>query len=263
MLTTYYNWHFSKKEANPKGYSTKMNIFVQPYGYIDMFYYYGRKKQIAKYYPSPNEDTIIEPFAGSAAYSLYKNNWRKRVILIEKDKKVYDIWDWLVNRATSEIIESLPDLKIGEKSSEFLHIIHAVTKMAFHFKTIKVTAVLERNWEISKRVMAQNLYKIKHWEIINGDYSEAPDIVATWFVDPPYKGNAGMGYRFGSDSIDYDALAQWALRRRGELIFCEGEDADYLPFKPLVDLKGVAGKINKEMIYYRSDFDIPGLAAGF
>ena len=41
-----------------------------------MFYYYGRKKQIIRHYPSPNYDTIIEPFAGSAAYSLYKDNWQ-------------------------------------------------------------------------------------------------------------------------------------------------------------------------------------------
>lgn len=120
-----------------------------------MFYYYGRKKQIAKYYPEPKYDTIVEPFAGSAAYSLYKEHWRKRVILIEKDKKVYDIWEWLINEATPQMINNLPSLKIGEKSSDFLHIIHAVTKMAFQFKTIKVTAVLARNWEISKRVMSQ------------------------------------------------------------------------------------------------------------
>jgi len=35
-----------------------------------MFYYYGRKKQIAKHYPFPNFKAIVEPFAGSAAYSL-------------------------------------------------------------------------------------------------------------------------------------------------------------------------------------------------
>ena len=29
-----------------------------------MFYYYGRKKRIVKYYPKPTHDTIIEPFAG-------------------------------------------------------------------------------------------------------------------------------------------------------------------------------------------------------
>ena len=35
---------------------------------------YGRKKQIVKCYPDPNFDSIIEPFAGSAAYSLHEDN---------------------------------------------------------------------------------------------------------------------------------------------------------------------------------------------
>lgn len=217
-----------------------------------MFYYYGRKKQIAKHYPSPNFDTIIEPFAGSAAYSLFQDNWKKRVILIEKDSKVASIWDWLINHATVEEIKRMPDLKVGEKSSEFLHIIHAATKMAFHFKTIKVTPILERNWEISKRVFAENLYKIKHWELICGDYSEAQNIEATWFIDPPYKSEPGMGYRHSSKLIDYNSLANWSLERKGEIIFCEGEFGDYLPFRPLLELKGVAGKSSRELIYYRS-----------
>jgi len=218
-----------------------------------MFYFYGRKKQIAKYYPVPNYDTIIEPFAGAAAYSLYKNNWKKRVILVEKDKKVFDIWNWLIHSATVNEIKKMPELKIGEKSSEFLHIVHAATKMAFHFKTIKVTPVLARNWEISIRVFAENLYKIKHWEIICGDYKDSPDIEATWFIDPPYKGESGMGYRFNSKMINYNELAEWTKKRKGEIIFCEGEQADYLPFRPLVELKGVAGKVSKEVIYYHSD----------
>ncbi len=218
-----------------------------------MFYYYGRKKQIAKYYPLPSYDTVIEPFAGSAAYSMYKDNWKKNVILIEKDKKVYDIWKWLIEDATEADILNLPELKVGDKSSEFLHIVHAATKMAFHFKTIKVTSVLERNWEISRRIFSENLYKIKHWQIINDDYTSAPDIEATWFIDPPYKGDAGLGYRHSSKLLNYEDLAKWIVDRKGEVICCEGKEGDYLPFKPLVDLKGVAGKVNKEMIYYRND----------
>ncbi|HRK52788.1 MAG TPA: hypothetical protein PK185_02675 [Cyclobacteriaceae bacterium] len=221
-----------------------------------MFYYYGRKKQIARYYPSPNYDAIIEPFAGSAAYSLFGNNWKKRVILIEKDEKVAGIWDWLINQATIEEIKNLPDLKVGDKSSEFLHIVHAATKMAFHFKTIKVTPVLERNWEISRRIFAENLHKVKHWEIITGDYTLAPDIEATWFIDPPYKGEAGMGYKQSSKLIDYEALATWALDRKGEIIFCEGSNGDYLPFKTLIELKGVAGKSSKEVMFYKSDVPV-------
>ena len=74
-----------------------------------MFYYYGRKKQIAKHYPSPNYECIIEPFAGSAAYSFFSDNWRNQVILIEKDPKVASIWEWLINEATEQKIKNLPD----------------------------------------------------------------------------------------------------------------------------------------------------------
>jgi site-specific DNA-adenine methylase len=220
-----------------------------------MFYYYGRKKQIAKHYPCPNFGIIVEPFAGSAAYSLYGNNWKKEIILVEKDEQVAMIWHWLIEEATSLTISHLPDLEIGEKSSEFLHIIHAATKMAFHYKTIKVTPVLARNWEISKRYIAENLFKIKHWRMITGDYTLAPNLEATWFIDPPYKKDAGNGYRYGSKLLDYKKLAEWAKNRKGEVIFCEGHCGDYLPFKPLLDLKGVAGKMSKEVIYYQSEKD--------
>lgn len=159
----------------------------------------------------------------------------------------------MIDEATQSKISNLPDLAVGEKSSEFLHIIHAATKMAFHYKTIKVTPVLARNWEISKRYMAENLFKIKHWRIISGDYTLAPDIEATWFIDPPYKEDAGKGYRYSSKLINYQKLAEWAKNRKGEIIFCEGNCGDYLPFNPLLDLKGVAGKTSKEVIYYQSN----------
>ncbi len=217
-----------------------------------MFYYYGRKKQIVKRYPQPNYNTIIEPFAGAAAYAFHHNENVDRVILIEKDEKVASIWQWLINEATQEDIKKLPDLKPGDRSAEFLHIIHAATKMAFAFKRIKVTPVLARNWEISRRVFAKHLDDIKHWSIICGDYTEAPDIEATWFIDPPYIGESGMGYRWSSKFIDYKKLADWALERKGDIIFCEGEGATYLPFQNLLDLKGVAGKTSKEFIFYRA-----------
>lgn len=172
-------------------------------------------------------------------------------MLIEKDSRVAEIWKWLIDIATPEAIMALPNLKIGDRSSEFLHIIHAATKMAFKYKTIKVTQVLERNWEISKRVMAANVHKVKHWQIICGDYREAPDIEATWFIDPPYKSQPGLGYQHGSADLDYNELASWSLARRGEVISCEGTYGDYLPFQSLLKLAGVAGKRSDERIFYR------------
>ena len=216
-----------------------------------MFYYYGRKKQLAGHYPSPAFDTIIEPFAGSAAYSLYRDHWKRNVLLVERDERVAEVWRWLIEDARPEELLKLPELKVGDRSSEFLHIIHAATKMAFAYKTIKITPVLARNWEISRRVMAANLHKVKHWKIVKGDYTNVPDIKATRFIDPPYKGAPGLGYKYSSKTLDYLELANWANTRSGEIICCEGNYGDYLPFEPLVLCKGVAGKISEERIYYR------------
>ncbi|WP_220464907.1 hypothetical protein [Granulicella sp. 5B5] len=215
-----------------------------------MFYYYGRKKQIVRHYAAPTRDVIIEPFAGAASYGLHGSNWTRQVILVERDHRVAEIWRWLIESATPESILSLPDLKVGERSTEFLHIVHAATKMAFKYKRIKVTPVLERNWEISKRVMAASVHKVKHWRLIEGDYTSAPDIDASWFIDPPYKDDPGEGYAHGSSQLDYSALALWVLQRKGQVICCEGKCGDYLPFVPLLDMPGVAGKRSKELVYY-------------
>lgn len=216
-----------------------------------MFYYYGRKKQIARHYPPPERPRIVEPFAGAASYALHGDHWRREVILVERDRRVAEIWRWLIEQATPAAILALPDLRAGERSSEFLHIVHAATKMAFKYRTIKVTPILARNWEISRRVMAANVGKVKHWTLIEGDYTAAPEVDATWFVDPPYRSAPGRGYAHGSDALDYDALARWALARRGQLLFCEGEFGDYLPFRPLLELTGVAGKRSRERLFHR------------
>ena len=221
-----------------------------------MFYYYGRKKQLSRLYPDPVCDVIIEPFAGAAAYSLKGDNWRKEVHLIELDPRVAEIWKWLIEDASPAEIQALPDLKVGEKSSEFLHIIHAATKMAFAYKTIKVTPVLERNWEISKRVMAESVPKVKHWTITCGDYRSAADVEATWFIDPPYRGELGRGYKFSSDGIDYDSLATWIKARKGQVIACEGPNGSYLPFQPLITHMGVAGKQSEERVWIRDDVSL-------
>ena len=215
-----------------------------------MFYYYGRKKKIAKHYPDPKCGTIIEPFAGAAAYSLHGDNWKRDIILVEKNKKICEIWDWLINTATPEDLWDMPELKVGDKTSRFLHILHAASKRAFEYKNITITKVLATNWNINRKYIANNLHKVNHWKLIQGDYSESPDIEATWFIDPPYRGESGAGYGdTGSDSIDYNFLSNWAESRTGQIICCEGNDADYLPFEPLLTQSTIAGKKNKEMIY--------------
>lgn len=70
------------------------------------------------------------------------------------------------------------------------------------------------------------------WTIIEGDFSEAPSEVATWFIDPPYVGK-GRYYRKRLDAEDYERLAAFSKTRVGQVIACEGPSATWLPFRPL------------------------------
>lgn len=200
-------------------------------------------------YPEPRFPVIIEPFAGSAAYSLHGDRWRRRVILFERDPKVAEIWDWLIHKATPEDILQLPGLQVGEKTSSFLAILHSASKRAFSYKTIKVTTHLACAWKASLPYIAKNLHKIRHWEIHNRDYRDAPNLEATWFIDPPYQGDAGTGYRYGSPLLDYSDLSSWCQNRKGQTIVCESGSATWLPFRPLLEQKARAGKRNLESVW--------------
>lgn len=72
---------------------------------------------------------------------------------------------------------------------------------------------------------------ISHWQLTEGDYTAAPDIEATWFIDPPYNCPAGRFYQVGA--LDYAALATWCQSRQGQVIVCEQAGATWLPFQPL------------------------------
>jgi site-specific DNA-adenine methylase len=58
-----------------------------------MFNYYGSKSKIVDYYPPPKFDKLIEPFAGSARYSL--KWWNKQVTICDLNEDVIDVWKWL------------------------------------------------------------------------------------------------------------------------------------------------------------------------
>ena len=218
-----------------------------------MFYYYGRKKKVAGEYPPPHCDTIIEPFAGSAAYSLHGDNWKREVILIERDPQIAALWRWLISEATREDILNFPDPIEGEVTEHLLHILHGASKRWFTYKRTTATPMLIEAWRASKPYMVEMVSRVKHWTLIEGDYTLAPDVEATWFIDPPYQGEPGTGYRHGSEGLDYGSLGAWCRARQGEVIVCDGPGANWLPFKPWVTLVGAAGKKSTEHLYYRSD----------
>ena len=76
------------------------------------FSYFGSKFKACRagLYPAPAHNTIVEPFAGSATYSLVHPELR--VELYDLSPVVCGAWDYLI-RASPRDILSLPDVPIG------------------------------------------------------------------------------------------------------------------------------------------------------
>lgn len=102
--------------------------------------------------------------------------------------------------------------------------------------------------EATRARIASQVDAIKHWRVIEGDYNEAPDIEATWFVDPPYNNKAGS-YYIHSD-IDYPELGKWCQGLRGQVVVCENDGATWLPFRHFRNIKaGPAKRVSAESIW--------------
>ena len=225
------------------------------------FTFFGGKYRMAPKYPSPRHATIIEPFAGSAGYSVRRNS--ERVILIEVDPVVAGVWRYLIGVSEAEVL-ALPDIATGtsiddyELGWEARNLVGFWMNKAMTHPCLTPSAWLRSgirpmsNWGPSTRErIASQLVEIRHWEIIEGDYTAAPDIEATWFVDPPYEVR-GSRYRFGAELIDFDALGEWCQSRQGQVIVCENEGATWLPFEPFHDAKTARSNRSAEVVWTNS-----------
>jgi 16S rRNA G966 N2-methylase RsmD len=215
---------------------------------------FGSKRQKAKKYPPPVHDTIVEPFAGGAGYSL--EYCERKVVLVEKDTRIYQVWRWLIEDASPEDILALPVLVKGDHVDNFewkdegaKHLVRAWLGM--HGMNKPSSWVLESNGWWSAKVrqrLADNLHIIKHWKVYHGSYETCHvDGPATWFIDPPYQANVGSKYM--DKSIDFDKLSEWCRTREGQVIVCEHPSATWLPFKELYRHIGVSKKVSKEGIW--------------
>ena len=75
------------------------------------FTFYGGKFRAAPRYPAPVHDTVIEPFAGAAGYSV--RHAARRVILVERDPAVAATWRYLISVSRADVL-ALPDLAPGQ-----------------------------------------------------------------------------------------------------------------------------------------------------
>ena len=103
--------------------------------------------------------------------------------------------------------------------------------------------------EAIKRRIARQLQFIRHWKVTCKPYDEIITLGqrATWFVDPPYV-ERGASYKMGSKNLNYDALGEWCQSRRGQVMVCENDGADWLHFVPFAEMSGQA-KPSKEVIW--------------
>jgi hypothetical protein len=220
------------------------------------FLYFGSKSQLAHRYPAPLHETIIEPFAGSAAYSVRHHH--KRVILVEKDPVVAALWRYLIAVSPRELL-ALPELEQGQRVEDLDccqearwligRWIDYGAKAPASKRTPWAAENVHGSWGRTVRArLAGQVEKIRHWRIIEGDYRDAPEMRATWFVDPPYQ-RGGRQYVVSSADLDFTQLGAWCRERQGQVIVCEETGADWLPFHHLLTMRSVGKNMTGEVIW--------------
>lgn len=227
-----------------------------------MWSYYGSKLKIINKYPIPIYDTIIEPFAGAAQYSL--KYFDREVILIDKYELIIKLWQWLQRCSTKDIL-SLPYIELGKSVSEYSFdceeakwlvgfiIAAGVSSPRKHASRWRTT-LRPHAQEYKKIEIANSLYKIKHWKFICGDYQNIENQTATWFIDPPYQ-VGGEQYKYSNKLIDYQQLSSWCKSRCGEVIVCENANANWMEFLPIQNLQGVRKQTMECMYYQKGEYD--------
>ena len=226
--------------------------------------YYGGKWRSARRYPEPIYDEIVEPFAGAAGYSL--RYYERQILLIDEDPVICAVWQWLID-ATFDDVMSLPLLD-PEDCVDYFDLPNgarwligfllntgtaAPSKKPSSWMRKCLTGEIEGAeskltsfWSEKRRArIAEQVPLIKHWRIFNWSYDIAPNGEATWFVDPPYQ-KAGKFYKYNSSGIDFKHLGLWCREREGQVIVCENEGADWLPFEFFANFSSTPGKQKKK-----------------
>lgn len=207
-----------------------------------LFKWFGSKWLSSKTLPKPQHELIIEPFAGSAGYSL--RHPHRDVLLYESDLHVWNLWEWLIGYATESDIRSIPinvpegtdirSLQLSPGQSLLLKTWQRTNNVGDCW-TISPWGNKPGQWTASTRArVAEEVSAIKHWKLggHDGMLAFSPSR-ATWFVDPPYEYN----YQYRKSPIDYQVLASKLSVIKGQIVVCEalcqktGREPQWLPFR--------------------------------
>ena len=222
-----------------------------------MFPYYGSKHRAAPKYPAPLTETIVEPFAGSATYSLLYPH--KQVWINDLNPRVASVWRYLVSASKDEIL-SIPLVKTQEETLSLPE--EQRNLVGFWWgKALVEPAARPTGWategnaryevqywgEKRRQRIADQVDSIRHWKVTEQSYENLPDINATWFIDPPYDNSAGRAYTFSD--LNYSQLGQWCQSRQGQAIVCENVGAAWLWFTKLGDFKTARSATSEEAVW--------------
>jgi len=227
------------------------------------FSYYGSKWLLAKHYPQPEHDLIIEPFAGSAGYATRYHD--RNVVLSDTNPIIAGVWNYLIKSRASTImklpapVDCVDDLHACQEAR---WLVGFWLGRASHGPRRTLSAWgRDGRWpmcfwgeSIRERIARQVEY-IRHWKVHHTSYENfyppvLKHVKATWFVDPPYE---RQGKYYNGEALNYPALAEWCRERRGQVIVCENEGAKWLPFKPFRTARANSsrgkGRVSHEVIW--------------
>ena len=207
-----------------------------------LFKWFGSKWLSSKTLPAPIYDTIVEPFAGSAGYSLRYCD--RDVLLYEKNDQIRSLWQWLIGTATQTDILDIP---IGLTEGTDIRFIGLSPGQILLLKNWQRTNNVGNCWTVSpwcnkpgqwtestRSRISEEFQAIRHWKIGGTDGMLGfNNRIATWFIDPPYQFN----YQYRQAPISYYDLSVKALQCRGQVIVCEAACPktqvvpNYLPFE--------------------------------
>ena len=238
--------------------------------------YYGGKSKIAHIYPAPTSNLIVEPFAGSAAYS-WRHRAGREVWLNDLDPRTYSIWKFLTSPDACAIVEAyVPDtVEPGMRISELIPAEHPglvelcraeANQGTMGEKGVRdvITKMGAKCWKVKRKTLTV-IPEVTNWKITSVDWSDLANVTATWFVDPPYNNAAGAQYKLGATAINYDHLGWWCLNRKGQVIVCENAGADWLDFAelqhPRVSIRSRYQRANAQEVMFHRDSNALSVAS--
>lgn len=231
------------------------------------FKYPGSKWQSAIQYPKATGEIIVETFAGSACYSVRQAAGRP-VVLIETNPEIIELWNYLISAPADEIAGLPTDLPIGEDIRKLGLPSHGAELLIRQWQRVgrndcwTVSIWNGKNaglWHSRTRdAIAEQVSGLKLWTVKNIDSlaymkENTNNSKITWFVDPPYVSRpAFYAQKFNS----HVELGNICKNVHGQVIACEAEGADWLPFVPFKDqvtgrrgVKTGSKKHSKEMVW--------------